>query len=144
MIMQHLGAKELVTLRTTYETALVTYEETKAAYEAKKAAFITAIVAQYMAESAEFSAVRFQDWLRSVIQDPALEAEIWAATVAQLTPEAFQGWYMLRKNGADVRAFPAANNREAGQHLRSLRHSVRDKTIQWSYVPLAEAVYAKA
>jgi hypothetical protein len=72
-----------------------------------------------------------------------LEEAIWAATVATLTPDAFQGWYMLRRDGKNVTAFQAADNREAGQHLRSLRRGASDKTTQWSYVPMAEAVYAK-
>jgi hypothetical protein len=142
-ICQHLHAKELVDLRTTYETAKVTYDEAKAAYEEKKAALIARMVAGYQAEAATLSPAGFKAYLHNVMQDEELEEAIWAATVATLTPEAFQGWYMLRRNGQDVTVFQAANNREAGQHLRSLRHGASDKTIVWSYVPMAEAVFAK-
>jgi hypothetical protein len=144
MIMQHLHAKELVTLRTTYETALVTYNEAKAAYEEQKAALIAWTVEQYLAKAETTSPVSFKHWLTNVMQDPEIEDAIWAATVAHLTPATFQGWYMLRKNGENVTAFQAADNREAGQRLRSLRRTATDKTIVWSYVPMAEVVFALA
>jgi hypothetical protein len=131
------AVKEIIRLRTMLDEATRDYLP-------KRDAFIAERVAQYLGRKASLPPHEFRAWLRDIVMDAQLEDDIWQAVLPHLTPADFQGWYMLLRNGEPNEAFKAADTRAAGRHVAHIRRYVKDKTITWAYVPLAQAMLPAA
>jgi hypothetical protein len=131
MILQHPEARTLVQLRA--DLARITAE-----HDLLKARFIAQTVETYLAERPAMPPMKFRVWLHDVVQDPALEEDVWAATLPHLSAADFAGWYMLRKDGADIGQFQMDTPRAASSYVRQLR--TRDPQATYTYVPLADAL----
>jgi hypothetical protein len=135
---QHPEVQAIIRLRETCEAACREYTPRKDAY-------VTATVERYLAQKDSFPPLKFfRQWLRWTIMDERLEDEIWQEVVRHLTPDDFQGWYMLIKNGEHQEPFEATDNRAAGRYVGRIRRYAKDKTITYTYVPLADVIVLAA